>query len=259
MAAGICDTRRVNLLVLGDSNTHDLPNGAVPWPELVRQGLEAKLAEAVELRSSRLWVVGPEAADIAERRVAASRPDVAIVTIGTYAFTAKLVHLRVRNLFGERMAERYRKAEQRFERSTGGNGASRPRRKLNTMVRTVAHRVIGTASYASREDVAAGYAAVFAALARHEDLHVIALTYPGASIYTQSKEARRERAKFLPAVRAVAEKHHFGWVEGADVFAAGSRPGDLHTDGLHYGAEGQRIFASAIESRISERLTGTRR
>jgi lysophospholipase L1-like esterase len=241
----------VDVLILGDSNTTGV-RGGPPWPELVRDSLERKLSQPVTLRSSRLWVTGPQAAGFVKKQLAEGHPDVVIVAVGTYVFTARTVENRVRRLFGNRAARWYKSLERSFERRTAGKSAGRDR--ANRASRRVLRHVIGAAPFANREDVAAGYEAVFRTLARGEHIDVIVMTYPGGGAHSQTAEARRERALFFPPVRAAADGHRFSWVDGAEVFAGTADLAALHVDDVHYGQEGQAMFARAMESAILERI-----
>lgn len=238
----------MEILILGDSNTRGTATGGVSWPEMLRESLEPKLGEPVTVRNTALFVTGPESLQFVEKRLAEGPVDIAIVALGTYAFTARFVHLHVEKLFGKRVAEWYRRGERGFESGTRGKPGGRDR--LNSWARTALRRTVGTAAMAGWKDVAEGYLQVFRRLARMEDLAVIVMTYPGTATHSQAPAARRDKERFFAVVKPAAEAHHFGWVEGREIFAGVGDMSALYSDGLHFQEAGQRLFADAFEREI---------
>lgn len=241
----------MEILVLGDSNTEGTGSAGIGWPDLLKASLEERLGQPVTLRSTRLWVVGPDAAEVAAKRIEQSHPDIVILAVGAYAFTAKYVYLRMKHLFGDRASNWYKSMEVGFDQRTGG---ARSGGRVNRFARSAIRRTIGTAPFASRKNVTEGYRAVFSTLARSESIEVIAMTYPGRASHALSDEAKKERALFFPEIRKAAESHRFGWVDGADMFAGVAKVEGLYTDGLHFDDGGQAIFARAMEAAVLERI-----
>jgi len=103
---------------------------------------------------------------------------------------------------------------------------------------------------ANWNDVAEGYLQVFRRLGRVEDLAVIVMTYPGTAAHSQAPAAQRDKERFFAVVKPTAEAHHFGWVEGRDIFAGVEDMSALYSDGLHFQEQGQRLFAEAFEREI---------
>lgn len=239
----------MKVLALGNSDSLGAHVTGPIWSEVARARLEAEMSEDVTFENIPYSVTGTTAVSYAERKIAEFEPDVVVLPVASYQFTAGFTWVRVQRLFGVRAGRWYRNLEERFEKQTRGRGSLGD--GLNRIARATVRRLIGTQPMATRQQVTAAYDELIGALARHEDLGVVLVTYPGRGAHAQSREAKRERAIFFPEVEAMATRHRFGWVNGETAFDRAA-PGDvIHSvDRLHFNDYGHEVFGSAVADAI---------
>jgi lysophospholipase L1-like esterase len=235
----------VKVLVLGDSDSSGSFSGERTWTDGVRDGLQAERGDDVMLESIAFSALPPTAAPYAERKLRQLEPDLVILPVGSFLFTAGFVWVRVRRLFGDRAGRWYRAMEERWDRQTRDRG--RIRSALNRYSRTAVRLVIGTQPLSTREAITDSYRDVFRTIARFEHVHVLVMTYPGLGDHARRGQAPAARKRFFADVRAAAESHHYTWLEGTDIFA-GIDYSDLTEfhDGLHFNQKGQQLIADAV-------------
>lgn len=239
----------MKLLVLGNSDTAGLHIGEDPWTRVAANRLSEHLGQPVDLEEVRFTVDTPTAPAYGEKKVRDARPDLIILPVGTFQFTVGFVWVRVRNLFGERAGNWYRRLELGFDDKTLRRG--RLRDALNQTIRKVSRVVPGTAPLRTRQQLTDDYVAVLHALSRVEDAQVACVTYPGRSRFTRQGKHTADRQRFLADVEAVARAHHFAWVTSKEAFD--SAVGELNTssrDGYHLNEAGHRVLGAHLASEI---------
>ena len=239
----------MKVLALGNSDSRGAHITGPIWSEVARAQLEAELSEAVSFENIPYSVIGATAISYAERKLAEFEPDIVVLPVASYQFTAGFTWVRVQRLFGAKAGRWYRNLEERFEKQTRGKGSLGD--GLNRIARVTLRRLIGTEPMATRQQVTDAYGELIRALSRHEDLGVVLVTYPGRGAHAKSRKAKRERAIFFPEVEAMATRHHFPWVNGETVFDAAA-PGDvIHSvEGLHFNDYGHQILGAAVAGAI---------
>ena len=242
-----CLTMKV--LALGNSDSRGDRITGRTWSDIARHDLGARLASPLVFENIPYSVIGPTAVAYAERKLAEAEPDVVVLPLGSYLFTAGFTWVRVQRLFGQRAGRWYRRIEERFDRETRERGSVGD--GVNRFARVVLRRVVGTQPMATREQVVAAYGDLFRTLSRREEMSVVIVTYPGRGEHARSKRAIRERALFFPEVEALARRHHFGWVDGERAFAA-APPGEVihRVDGLHFNDYGHELLGKAVVAAI---------
>ncbi|MEO8541396.1 MAG: SGNH/GDSL hydrolase family protein [bacterium] len=234
----------MRILVLGDSDSAGDHTGGSNWPDFVRDGLHATGIPDVTFDSVRFTAVPANAPAYATRKVSELAPDVVILPVSAWPFTHKLVEYRVQRLFGKRAARWYQRWEHRFDNATRKPGSSPS--GVNQAARSALRRLIGTSSQMGANELADHYREVFRALARFEDTQVVAMMYPGVTRASLSPRVAAMRVRFANEMRAAAEVHRFGWVDGASVFPAGVDIRTFALDDLHFNEAGHRLIANAM-------------
>jgi hypothetical protein len=233
----------MKILVFGNSDSTGRFVAGETWTEMAQAALAKKRGTAVEVTTLPFSAEAPSAAAYVEKKTVGLCPDVVVLPVGSFAFTAGFGWVRVRALFGERAGQRYRQVEERFDARTRQGG--RLRRTANIVARRVTRAVVGTKPLATREQVTQSYVEVLRTLARHENLPVIILTYPGRGAHARTKKAVAMRRQFFADVKAVADACRYQWVNGEELFA--SIAGAVHTsDNLHMNEAGHARLAQVM-------------
>lgn len=239
----------MKILVLGDSDSAGRHTDGAPWPELLRQSLEASPGTTVTIESAAFSPVSPNGGDYCERKAREAQPDAVVLLVASFPFVAGFVWLRVERLFGKRAGRWYKKLEDGFDSGTKGRGQGRD--TLNRLARKVIQRLVGRMPYASRQTVTANYQDAFRALSRLEDVEVVLFGYPGMSEAANRGKAPAERKRFFADMREAARAHHFRWVDGMELFSGIERD-DVMADPFHFNARGHGIIARAVEEALNQ-------
>lgn len=239
----------VKILVLGDSDSSGRHTGGLSWPEMLKESLTQKTGAEVELVSSAFSIVPATADEYAKGKMQDVEPDVVVLIIGTFTFTAGVTWLRVQQLFGKRAGRWYRSIEERFDSNTRDD-AGKPGR-MNVMARATVRRLIGTKTHTTRQKATEHYRRVFRVLSRFEDSAVVVMSYPGTGQHAKTGKGPELRRLFMADMRAAATEHHLPWVDGATAFA-GHDASTLSLDDLHFSPSGHRIIADAVEGAVLE-------
>ena len=237
----------MDILVFGDSDTSGRFTGGTPWPELLTSELDALGLGPVSIQQSAFSPVPANSAEFAAKKVRQLNPDVAILIVASFPFTAKFVWLRVERVFGKRAGRWYKRLEDGFDGSTRGKGGGRD--TVNRLARWTVPKVLGRAGYSSREQVTAHYRQTFQALAQFEDTRLVVFSYPGLAASTSNAWATKQRAVFFKELKAAAEEKRLPWVDGIEIFSGRARE-EVMADGFHFNQAGHRIIADALRGVI---------
>ncbi|MGE3074692.1 MAG: SGNH/GDSL hydrolase family protein [Dehalococcoidia bacterium] len=237
----------MQILVLGDSDSAGMLTGGASWPQILERDLSDELGSPVSVRSVGFSAMPENAFEFAEKKVREASPDVTVVVLGSFGFTAGFVWLRVQKLFGKRAGRWYRRWEERFDGATRDDGG-RPGR-VNVSGRWLVRHLIGTGTYSTREKITENYLKVFRVLSRFEDMQFVIFAYPGIGEHARQGKGPALRKKFFGDLRAVAEDYHFRWVDGAAAFA-GMDFAELRLDDLHFNPRGHAILANAVKDAV---------
>lgn len=233
----------MKILVFGNSDSSGQFVEGRTWTELAEAMLIERDMPDAAVNTVRFSAEAPSAVAYVEKKVTNVEPDAVVLPIGSFAFTAGFVWVRVGSLFGERAGRWYRRVEEGFDSRTRKGG--RPRRMLNAAGRRVTRTIIGTKPLSTREAVTRSYLEVLRALSRHENLPVVIITYPGAGAHARSAKAIAARRLFFAELRAAADGYRYQWVDGPEVFA--SVAGPVHgADSLHFNEAGHARLAEVM-------------
>jgi lysophospholipase L1-like esterase len=237
------------VLVLGNSDTRGEFAPAPTWTQVARERLNADGPDYDFVERS-FSPLGDSAPAFVQRLVSEHQPDLVVLPLGTFLFTVGFTWPRVRKLFGARMANRYRKAEEAFDTKTRSTGEQPGR--LNTLGRRAARRALGTQPIMRRRQLEESYVRVLQALARQEDLEVIIVAYPlERGRLVKVRRIEEERALFLRSVGAEAARRHFRLLDSAPLFAVRAGEPDLLTsDGFHLERAGHQLLGEALAAAI---------
>ena len=247
----------MKVLVLGDSDSGSAIAGRGTWSAVLREQLETRLGQAVELTEMRLGPLSPTAATRAESRVRELEPDLVILPVSAYLFGMGFVWKRVERLFGKRAARWYRRLEASFESTTRARGNARER--LNRIARVAIRSAVGVQPLATRDETRRAYVAVIEALTRVEDIHLLAFCYGSRTAYNRVPAVAAERRLFIADMAATAAAHRVPFLDGEDAFA--NVPLDVPVttaDGLHSNGLGHGILGDFIAVASAEMLAVTR-
>jgi len=237
----------MHILTFGDSSATGEFSGGTSWPDLLQAKLEAAGRGPLKVTKARLSVVGGSAAEYAEKKVGETSPDVVIITLGTFAFTAPFTWLRVQQLFGKRAGAWFRAIEENFDKRTRDEtGTISP---LNKFARRVLVKVLPGKTFSTREQTTERYREVFRALARFEDTQVLIMRYPGLTQYPKGSKMPAQRERFLADMKAAADTHRYAWIETKAAFGDADANA-VHSDAVHLNTMGQLYLANALESAI---------
>ena len=240
----------MNVLVFGNSDSTGAFIEGKVWTQIARDLLQHRFAAPVTVHDIRFSAESPTAAAFASKKVRELEPDVIVLMVGSFPFTAGFTWVKVRSLFGERAGQRYRAFEDSFDQKTRHGG--RMRKAVNKLARRGIRRVIGTKPLSTREELTASYLEIFATLSQFEERKVVLMSFPGRGAHALSSKARAQRKLFFSELRKAAEARHFLWVSGVDAFAAVPADVPVHTlDGLHYNDRGHQVLAAALVGALS--------
>jgi hypothetical protein len=216
-------------------------------------GLTAETGETVELIETTLLPVGERAPMVARSRVEEHQPGVVILPVGAWVFATGFVWLRVRRLFGNRAGRWFRGIEMSFDSAT--KAGSPLRRRTNRAVRWLARTMIGTEPFTTREEGTRAIEAILRELSQVEDIQVVVVAYAGVAATKNKPAMARERLLFLDAVRAAAERHHFGWVDcSAEFSRAEATMETIDRDGLHVSPGGHQLLGEMVAASLAAGL-----
>jgi hypothetical protein len=235
----------MRILVLGNSDTGAEFSGGKPWTEVARRAVASRGADA-SLTEIPFSALGAGAPEYAERKLRELEPDVVILPLGTFAFTVGFVWVRVRTLFGERVARRYKRLEDRFDRRTRRAGGIQS--LLNRGARRAARAVIGAQPLTTREALTENYRRILRAMARVEDVDVVVVAYPiEVGRFVVKGDIAQERRRFLAEVAAEAAAHRYALLDSDAVFAgAGGQIVPTTPDGFHLNGTAHRLLGEAL-------------
>lgn len=243
----------MRILVLGNSDTGGsaLAPGEQPWPEIVRGRLAGWTGSEVHLEHRTLAPYGPRAVDHALRCVAETDPDLVIIILAGYTAVVGYVHLRVRQRLGARAERWYLRLERGFDRSTRREGQETA---VNNWSRRLVRKLLGTATYASVDEVASVYCGILRRLSQREGVQVLVA---GDARFGEARRALNPGLltglqRLHAAVRPVVAEHRFLWVDGEDgISAAPERKALFLPDAMHLNAAGHMTFAAAVFDLLS--------
>jgi len=241
----------VRILVLGNSDTAGMYTDAETWPAVVAARLAARGLQDVTVVERPFWALNPRAPTIAVERAQETGADLVVLPLGSFAFTVGFAWVRVRRLFGERAARRFRAAEASFDNRTRRRNGIRA--SANRLSRGVARSLIGIEAPHSVEETAAAYVAVLRALSRVETLDVLVVEYPaerGRGVVGGDIAARRQR--FRAAVHAEAEAHRYPFLANAETL--GDNSAFVTEDGFHLSGAGHARLGRAVAEAVHGRL-----
>jgi len=238
----------VRILVLGNSDTlgSALAPGEQPWPEIVRGRLAAWAGAEVQLEHRTLAPYGPRAVDHALKCVAETDPDLVVIILAGYTAVVGYVHLRVRQRFGARAERWYVRLERGFDRNTRRDGRETA---VNNWSRRLVRKLLGTATYASLDEVASVYCDVLRRLSQREGVQVLVA---GDARFGEARRALNPGLltglqQLHAAVRPVVAEHRFLFVDGEDgISGAPEREALFLPDAMHLNAAGHMAFASTV-------------
>lgn len=237
----------MKILVFGNSDTRGAAVSGPTWPELVRRAVSERDGLPAEIVDRQFVPIGERAPDVAERAAREVQPDIILLPLGEFAFWAQTVQLRVRRIFGKRVASWFKNGERRFERATGRRGGIR--RRVNRSAKWVARRVIGAEGLATPKQVTETYRETFARLARIENVEVVVVAYPVTPMPAMERGRLREaRETFIAELRREAGARHFLWVSGDALIAAARTTPEMAyaADQVHIGEPSHALLADAI-------------
>lgn len=243
----------MRILVLGNSDTQGRFVDGLTWSGVVREVLAARLNEPVSLTEAGFSAVSSAGPVFAERRIRELEPDLVILPLGTFAFTVGFSWKRIERLFGKRIAARYRRAEEAFDRRTREPGNEPPR--LNRLARKAVRRAIGTQPLLSQKQLTQNYTEIIHAISRIEDVELVLVAYPPEQgKHVTVRKIERRRAEFIAGISAAARQHRYIVVDSAPLFAAASPEAELLTaDGFHLQRAGHELLGTAVATAIANR------
>lgn len=246
------------LFIAGHSDSGDafLPADVLPWPERTQAWL-SEGGPAWELSSARFAAMGPRAVGYLLRKVEAEQPDVVVLPLGGFVCTVGSVAESVRVRFGERAARLFRQSEVRFETRTR---EGQLRRRVNTLSRRAARRVLGARTLATLEETTGIYREVLHELAKVESIQVVAVRDARFSSWIQEFEPRlHERFDAMEReLLPIVAEHRFvlADLEGALQRAPDRRVFHLE-DGVHTTAAFHEVYFGVMREALAE-LRGVR-
>jgi len=237
----------LRLLVLGHSDSFgvQLSDRADSWPQVVLRELPALAGRPVELHQRPLAAIRPGVGRRAETILQEFPPDIAIFATNPYGFAVGTVANRIRQRFGDRVSNRYLRAERKLD---GWTRNSRFGRVLNHGTRRVVRRVVGTAPEASFADVLEAHLEVLRVLAREEQLQVMVQGGNRLSSWLQKEDPTLPpRVEELGRMaRTFCQEHHFVWFDTEAALLPGARERSFLPDGVHRNPEAHRHFANLV-------------
>ena len=246
----------MRISVLGNSDTTGIRLGGPErtWPTLLQERLDGT-SRGIAVDNWRWAAYRPGAVDYALALVEEAKPDMVIITLASFWCAFGTVQIRVRERFGRRVADVYRRLERAANRSQAdGDGAGKP---TNTLSRRLARRLLGTGTLMSVDGFIETYAAVIRQLSRDENLQILIL---GDHHFTA--DVRRAMPQIEPAIqrieaaiRPLVVERHLEWGDLEEAISAGGgRERMILGDGIHMTEEAHRRVADALEPALREML-----
>jgi len=240
----------MRILVLGNSDTRGEFAPGVTWPEQAAALVSAATREEVSIDERRFSATRPDAPAFAATLVEEVRPDLVLLPLGTFAFTAGFTWVRVQRFFGVRVANWYRKGEAAMDSRTRNE-----QRLPNSMGRTLRgtmRRLVGTQPMTTSKGLATNYRDVLRALAQAEDCNVLVVAYPPERATSVTvRDAFEQRRMFLEDVAAEAALHRFHLVDSMAAYHDAPNSGELFTpDGFHSTAAGHQVLGAVVAAGI---------
>ena len=245
----------MRLMIIGHSNALTDAKGEAGghWPVRLRDGLSDELGQEIELSGIRLLPYGPKAVPYALSSITEARPDYIVISLGLYMCAVGVVSLRVRQRFGERAERAFTRLQQTFSRQTEGHPEPF-RRQIDHAGRWLTRRVIGTATFATTEEVLETYRGIITGIASMEHVQLVVM---GEHFF--SRQQRRENPEMECVVRlvhrdmkALADDHHFLWANVERAFReSGKRDEMSDADGVHNSPAGHQAIAEMLIPLIS--------
>lgn len=164
----------MRVLIIGASDTLGtyLPDPSQGTFPILARELPTALHEPVEVSHMRFYSHFKNAPEHAFANVRQRAPDIAVVAAHSMAFTTPSVSARLVHLVGWKTGRWLERRIWAFDRRARTSAlAARVRRPAKTL----AHRTIGTATYASVEDTIRDYSETIARLSRIEDMQLLLL------------------------------------------------------------------------------------
>ena len=164
----------MKVLILGASDTLGtyLPDPSQGTFNILARELPAALKEPVEVSHMRFYSHFKNAPQHALTNVRQRAPDITVIAAHSMAFSAPSVAGRLVQTFGWKTG---RWLERRIWDVDRKARTSAVVRRIRTPAKSLAHRTIGVAPYASVEDTIAHYAETIGLLARIEDMELLVL------------------------------------------------------------------------------------
>lgn len=218
----------------------------------MRDHIAARTDEPVDLEHTFFLPTGDRAAHIAGRRVREGRPDVVIIPVGAWLFTAEFVWLRIQRLFGKRAGRWARGIEEAFHGATYERG--RVRQATNRALRWTAHKVIGGDTRTTQEETTGVFAETLRTIAREEGVEVVVVPGTGLGNMFQDQVVGQARARYMDDVHGIVDEHHFQWVDPASSVTADLSGGDtgIETDQLHNSLQAQYLIGEYVAAAYLE-------
>ena len=237
----------MRVLVLGHSDSAgvQLSEPALAWPPQLQGLLNAHSKERWEVKHVVFVPLRADAIDAAQAAVDAFEPDFVMLHLNPYSFAIRVVGLKVRQRFGKRAGNWYRKWERRFDRATS---QGRIRVPLNHAARWCARHVIGVAAVSSYAAVVDAYTAILHQLARDENLQVVVMggSRLGAAVQSATPGMTNAIIRFATEMEHVARSHRFVWFDTETSVAGPGRESLFLADGVHRTAEGHQRLAAML-------------
>lgn len=164
----------MKVLIIGASDTLGtyLPDPSQGTFKTLERELPLVLNESVEVTHMRFYSHSPKAPEHAQTSVRARGPDVVVIAAHSLAFSTPTLGARLIHLLGWRVGRWIERRVWDADARAKQGGILGP---LRSPARTIAHRVIGTSTYASVDDTILHYSETIRLLARFEDMQVIVL------------------------------------------------------------------------------------
>ena len=240
----------MKILALGNSDTRGAFASGPTWTTVASDLVRASRDEPVTFEEARFSAERLGSAEFAERRTREGSADLVIVPVGTFAFSVGFSWVRIQRLLGKRVAARYRKAEEDFDRRTREPGTSPGRR--SSLARRIVRTVIGTQPFTDPRHLTDSYCEILRALARVESADVLVVFYPPEQgRYVSVRNYDEKRRRLIATVSAEALNHRFRVLNCEPLFDDYQGIESLVTeDGFHLERAGHALLGRAVAEPI---------
>jgi hypothetical protein len=179
-------------------------------------------------------------------KVDSFEPDVVVFSFGAVLCAVATVSDRVRQLFGTRMYNLFRKAETRFDAVTG-NTAVRPKR-VARVARWIGRHTIGVATVASYEEGIRVEREIMQELARREGIVVVVACEPDlpSAVVRDNPDGNKILWRLRAEMEAEGRSHHFLLADYTPRFDIPDRDEMYLDDALHKSVRGHRAQADVV-------------